>query len=129
MILNLTQHQASPDQIKVGVCDIPLTGEENEVRERLHELLTFEELPTAREIGARAEEICFIASLFAKKGEQVMIGGAPYLMGPLERNLRWHGFIPVYAFSKREVSEDPATGRKVSVFRHLGFIEAVPSPF
>jgi hypothetical protein len=55
-----------------------------------------------------------------------MIGGAPYLMGALEKALRECGFTPVYAFSKRESIDQPqpdGSVRKVAVFRHLGFVE------
>jgi hypothetical protein len=54
-----------------------------------------------------------------------MIGGAPYLMAPLESALRAHGITPVYAFSVREsvdqVQPDGSV-RKVAVFRHAGFV-------
>jgi hypothetical protein len=56
-----------------------------------------------------------------------MIGGAPYLMAPLERSLRSVGVYPVYAFSVRESVEQTApdgTVRKTNVFRHAGFVPA-----
>lgn len=61
-------------------------------------------------------------------GAKAMIGGAPYLMAPLERELMRRGVAPVYALSDR-VSEEQAqpdgTVRKVNVFKHVGFL-AVP---
>jgi hypothetical protein len=56
-----------------------------------------------------------------------MIGGAPFLMGPLETALRARGFSPVYAFSVREsVERTTATGavEKTATFRHAGFVTA-----
>ena len=53
---------------------------------------------------------------------KAMIGGAPFLMPTLERELRAVGIIPLYAFSKREAVEDPETGAKTSVFRHIGCV-------
>ena len=54
-----------------------------------------------------------------------MIGGAPFLMGPLERALISRGIFPAYAFSRREVVEKAtADGEvtKTAVFRHEGFV-------
>ncbi len=56
---------------------------------------------------------------------KAMIGGAPYLMAPLERHLARAGVRPMYAFSTREsVEQTGADGsvKKVSVFRHAGFV-------
>ena len=56
-----------------------------------------------------------------------MIGGAPYLMAPLEKELRGWGLVPVYAFSVRESTEvvqDDGSVRKVNTFRHAGWVEA-----
>jgi hypothetical protein len=52
MILNLTQHPATPEQIADGVCDLPA-----EARADLCRLLTVETLPTAQEIADRCEAI------------------------------------------------------------------------
>jgi hypothetical protein len=54
-----------------------------------------------------------------------MIGGAPYLMAPLEVALRAHGITPLYAFSVRESVEQTqpdGSVRKIAVFRHGGFV-------
>ena len=56
----------------------------------------------------------------------VMIGGAPFLMAALERELvdTW-GMRPVYAFSVRESVDSvqpDGTVRKTAIFRHGGFI-------
>lgn len=63
------------------------------------------------------------------RGYAVMIGGAPFLMGPLERALKELPYPPEwvgYAFSTREsVDEKQADGsvKKIAVFRHRGFVK------
>ncbi len=115
MILNLTQHPGIPEQ---GVFD--LTGDD---LARLKTLLTFEELPVTSEVEARADEIAVLATRLPV--DQAMIGGAPFLMAPLERALEKVGIKPLYAFSRREVVEEVLTDgnvRKTAIFRHLGFV-------
>ena len=117
MIINLTQHEATPEQVREGVVE---TRNKEEVRK----LLTFEELPTTEEIFRRARRLAEIA--LYEGAEAAMIGGAPYLMGPLEQELRGVGVIPVYSFTERRVVEESqpdGTVRKVAVFRHQGFVE------
>lgn len=66
---------------------------------------------------------------YAEEGaESAMIGGAPFLMAPLEGALRTRGVIPLYAFSVRESVEEAlpdGSVRKTQVFRHAGFVPAV----
>lgn len=128
MIINLTQHTATPEQIAEGVVDLRGDG-----LFALRDALTFDSLPTAEEIHRRAE---YIADLAVHNGlgeeddpfpDAAMIGGAPYLMGPLAAELRRHGIRPLFAFSVRETEEQPqpdGSVRKVAVFRHVGFVEA-----
>jgi hypothetical protein len=143
-ILNLTQHTATPEQIAAGVTFGELSPEQiMEIRS----LLSFETLPSSSEVAQRAQQIAKIAScaIWREKSalpyaqewageplhteancfEYAMIGGAPYLMAPLESALRAHGITPVYAFSVREsvdqVQPDGSV-RKVAVFRHAGFV-------
>ena len=124
MILNLTQHPASPEQLEAGVVDL-----EGVDLEELKELLTFSELPGAGEPEARARAIAEIARRAAGnvgEDEEVfgMIGGAMWLMAPLETALAHAGIAPVYAFSIRESVETTAPDgavRKTTVFRHRGF--------
>jgi hypothetical protein len=139
MILNLTQHPAGPDQVAVGV--VNLTGARLTF---LRECLTFDSLPTPGGIENAANEIADTAAsamdgrtpdqeeegvdLFVAPGSQAMIGGAPYLMAPLERALREWGIEPLYAFSVRETEEQTqpdGSVRKTNVFRHAGFVPAV----
>jgi hypothetical protein len=130
MILNLTQHNTTDEQAA------QLVVAPRMCKDKIRELLTFEEIPTKEEIEVRAKELAEIAveeaSFYAGDTDnmiwitRVMIGGAPYLMGPLEKALRERGFTPVYAFSKRESIDQPqpdGSVRKVAVFRHLGFVE------
>lgn len=129
MIINLTQHPATPEQREAGVVDIP-TAE----RDQLLKLLTFDALPSREKIAARA---AVIAELAAQNGlggddgddplpEAAMIGGAPYLMSALEAALAAVGIKPIYAFSVRESVEKTqpdGTVLKTSVFNHAGFVK------
>jgi len=130
MILNLTQHVTTPEQ------EAQLVVEPRMCKTEIKKLLTFEEIPTKEEIEARAEKLAEIAvseaSMYAGETDnkiwitRVMLGGAPYLMGALEKAVRECGFTPVYAFSKRESEEIPqpdGSVKKIAVFRHLGFVE------
>ena len=127
-ILNLTQHPATPEQVAAGVV-------EPRNKSAVQSALTFNTLPTREEVSARAEELAAIAaSEVNNEGEtesgeypRVMVGGAPFLMGPLEAALRAIYLTPVYAFSVRESRETVKPGgavEKVAVFRHAGFVAA-----
>lgn len=128
MILNLTQHAATPDQAAAGVVDLP-TAEQDMLRS----LLTFDDLPTAQEIADRAHDIAELAcynGLGTEDGDdplilQAMIGGAPYLMAELEKALKARYITPVYSFSRRESAEEVQPDGSVlkrNAFRHLGFV-------
>lgn len=120
-IYNLTQHQATPEQIAQGVIDL-----EPEDREMLRQALTFEEIPSKDDMAERAG---FIADqLVYWDAEAVMLGGAPYFMSFLEKVLREkHSKLAIlYAFSKRESVDAPqpdGSVRKMAVFKHIGFVE------
>ena len=131
MIINLTQHPATADQITAGVVDLP-----SEAREALIALLTFASLPDAGEIRGRAHDIAELACFNGLGGDdgddpfpsQAMIGGALWLMAPLSEELRQRSISPVFAFSVRDTEEmtQPDGGiRKTAVFRHAGFVPAV----
>ena len=128
MILNLTQHPASPEQIAVGVVDLPA-----QVAESVRALLTVDALPTRQEIEARCADIAQHACWNHLGGDdgddphpsQAMIGGAPWMMRALEDALADYGIKPVYAFSVRqsiEQSQPDGSVRKINVFRHAGFV-------
>lgn len=117
-ILNLTQHKATEEQIVAGVV-------EPRQKSEVQAILTFDDLPSREEIAARAERLAEIAD--EEGAVAAMIGGAPYLMGPLEAALRHKMIIPYYAFSRRESIEEPTPDggvRKTTVFRHVGFVVA-----
>ncbi len=126
LILNLTQHASTPEQ---GVTDLG-----GDLLVTLRKALTFDALPTMGDILDRAAIVAELACLArqaaaVKDGQTVyaMIGGAPYLMAPLERELHMVGITPVYAFSTRESTEQTqpdGSVRKVNVFRHAGFVPA-----
>jgi hypothetical protein len=125
IIINATQHVANEEQHAVGVWDLP-----ESTRKSLSQMITFEDIPSLKEIEERAEKV--VALLRVAQGgrflpkQQVMIGGAPYFMAPLERALRNSGACPIYAFSKRESVDEPQKDgsiKKVAVFRHSGFVE------
>lgn len=118
--LNLTQHAATPEQVAAGVVDL-----EGIEATALRRLLTFKHMPDREEVLAAAEAIAAIAKAHGAK--TAMIGGAPFLMGPLEIELKLAGIAPLYAFSRREsVDETLPDGsvRKTAVFRHEGFVPA-----
>jgi hypothetical protein len=119
-ILNLTQHPATPEQLAAGVVD--LTGADLGT---LKGLLTFDSIPERTAIMRRARHIAALADLH--EAEAAMIGGAPWLMGPLESELSDHSILPMYAFSVRETEEVPqpdGSVKKVATFRHAGFVES-----
>lgn len=120
MILNLTQHPASAEQISAGVVDLDPVA-----RSQLGRLLTVESLPSRREVEARCADIAQLAALHEPVALQAMIGGAPWMMRALENALIDQGFEPLYAFSVRESTEQvqpDGSTRKVNVFRHAGFV-------
>ncbi len=120
MCVNLTQHKATPEQIAAGVTDLP-----DVVREHLIKVLTFDELPSRKLIKLHAEEVAFLARPYVNRA--AMIGGAPFLMGPLTDALKALNITPVFAFSRRESVESvqpDGSVKKVAVFRHAGFVEA-----
>jgi hypothetical protein len=121
MILNLTQHQATPEQVAQGVVDLPA-----DERAVLIDRLTVDALPTRAEIVARCADIAALAATaFEGHPTAAMIGGAPWMMSALEGALINQGIQPVYAFSVRESAEQTqpdGSVRKVNVFRHVGFV-------
>ena len=123
MILNLTQHTATPEQTAQGVVDLPA-----DLRIELSRLLTVDDLPTQGELAVRCEAIAgLIHQTEADEAPaSVLIGGAPWMMGPLVAALHAAGVVQcLAAFSKREsveVAQADGTVRKTAVFRHVGFL-------
>lgn len=123
-ILNLTQHVATEEQILAGVCGLGSDTVE------LKKLLTFTSLPSKEEVEDRALSIARLAEeVQSSLGETcgAMIGGAPYLMGPLAEALKSHGITPLFSFTERRSVERALPNgevEKTSVFLHVGFVEA-----
>ena len=121
MILNLTQHKATAEQVAACVVDVATEDSASLVC-----ALTFEVLPTALEILERAEYIGALATDYGHS--QAMIGGALWLMAPLAAELRARGIEPLFAFSVRESAETvqpDGSVRKTMIFRHAGFVPAI----
>ena len=117
MIMNLTQHLATPEQVKAGVIDLCPRK-----REALTKLLTFDNIPTVYEMDLVCQTITDIA--VNAKHAAAMIGGAPALMELLAQYLRNADIRPCYAFSARvstEVTQPDGTVKKVSEFKHIGW--------
>lgn len=118
--LNLTIHPATPDQIAAGVVELS----DAQDRKTVTDWLTFNHAPHPEETQLAAMKIAVIA-FEATDAERAMIGGALWLMGPLEKALRLVGIEPVYAFSIRtSVEETMPDGSvvKKNVFKHLDFV-------
>jgi hypothetical protein len=112
VIINLTQHAASAEQVEDGVVE-PTN------KAAVQSAITFDAIPTVEEMAQRAG---FLANIAKESGaKKAMIGGAPFFMSALERALIGSGITPVYAFSIRESVEKD--GVKTSVFKHAGFVE------
>lgn len=138
IIINLTQHKATLDQRTDSVIDPKYT-----YRSRLYSQLNFESIPAQRDLEIRAAVIVQIAldvladispgniddcNERARYKQAVMIAGAPYLMPHLATALQAANFLPLFAFTERESTEREQDGvvKKTSIFRHLGFVPAIP---
>ena len=99
VIVNLTQHLATPEQIAQGVVEL-----DPEDRAECARLLTFDSLPMAEDLWIAADQLVELVkcSPISEPGCWVMIGGAPFFMESLATLLRRGGYCPVYAFSRRE---------------------------
>lgn len=116
-ILNLTQHNATKDQLEAGV--VEMTPED---KTTLVALLNFATIPTTFDIIDRADKITALAKKY--DASKVMIGGAPFFMSMLEKTLVMNNITPMYAFSERKSIEIEKDGEvtKTSVFAHVGFV-------
>lgn len=118
MILNLTQHYATVEQVNAGVI-------EPEDKDLVKDILEFKTIPTKTDMVWRAIDL---VNLVKKSGcTKVMIGGAPFFMCTLEAYLIDNDILPMYAFSERVSSEEvlpDGSIKKVSSFKHVGFINA-----
>lgn len=120
MILNLTQHKATAEQKAAGVEDV------HDIDFKwVQKALTFKHLPDEEDINHCVVELLDIAAEY--NIDTVMIGGAPWLMARLQKELQEQGHRVVYAFSQRESVEtqnEDGEVVKTSVFKHIGFVQA-----
>lgn len=123
-ILNLTQHEATKEQLDAGVINLtPAKAAE------ARRLLTFHDLPSERLVRDRGEKLAILAKKEFESGD-VMIAGAPFLMPYLAVSLMWRNLNPVYAYSKRQSIEKilpDGTVQKSSFFKHSGFVRFICS--
>ncbi len=126
IIINLTQHNATQDQLEAGVRELPA-----ELKAKAVEALTFDNIPSTGDIINRARELTWVvqaATTDIPRGDAVgvMIGGAPYLMGHLEDILQEEGFTPLYSFTRRETVEEKledGSVKKTAIFKHVGWVD------
>ena len=123
-IVNLTQHAASKEQEQLGVFDLPVR-----FHKELTQLLTFETCPTFEQVKQRAWDIALLCESYGDYSDQniqfAMIGGVPFLMSSLEKELFDIGVTPMYAFSERRSTErmnSEGQIEKVSQFFHAGWV-------
>jgi hypothetical protein len=117
-MLNLTQHQGTKEQVADGLLEPSA-----ETKRMVQELLTFNFPPSRQQILISAKLLTQIAK---ESGcEYALIGGASYLMAPLEKELRFARIVPVYSFTERVSSESLVDGKviKTNSFVHIQWIE------
>jgi hypothetical protein len=117
MILNLTQHTATAEQVAAGVVSSMYPS-------AVKALLDFQTLPSVADVWQRAVQLAKLAK--ASGCDRAMIGGAPFLMRELEFQLKAVGVSPLYAFSVREsveTTQPDGSVMKTAVFRHVGFYD------
>ena len=122
--VNLTQHTLTEDQVKFwtwagfGEDDIQVYPDPF-----VKEKLTFEKLPSMAEVREAALALADYAR--SQAATNVMIGGAPYLMRPLEEELENLDITYHYAFTERKTTEkvnEDGTVEKTSIFVFAGWI-------
>ena len=139
LIINLTQHSMTEEQYKYNNEDLleikfkPYNGTSVGSPDYIKRLLNFDTIPSKKEIMDRAVALAAYASGLLNQAKNdddklfALIGGAPYLMGPLEEMLKNEGIQPLYAYSQRESVEKvnpDGSVTKTCVFKHAGYIEA-----
>ncbi|MDO5481151.1 MAG: hypothetical protein Q4F60_02285 [Candidatus Saccharibacteria bacterium] len=120
-ILNLTQYEATTDQLEAGVIE-PDFG-----KEFIKELLTFEQHPTETEIRNRARRLAATALDISRgKRGKVMIDSASCLTPALIVELKKMGFTPLFSVTRRrteKVVQSDGSVRKLAVLRHIGWVQ------
>ena len=128
VIINLTQHLATPDQASAGLIDMP---EDGGFRAALNEALSFNHQPDQEELLRRARRVVgimadYAGGMTALQGRKVMLGGFSALMHPLQAACLKAGMQVGYAYpgSCECVDQLQPDGSvlKMAIFRHGGFI-------
>lgn len=120
-LVNLTQHEltnSQRDSFPGLILDLGQMTTSN-----LSDALTFKTPPTLEEIEERAQNLAVRALLSG--ASHALIGGAPYLMGALEIELKKAGVIPIYSFSERKSVEQTSPEgvvTKTNVFEHVAWV-------
>ena len=121
MILNLTQHNATADQINVGINDLTV-----DFQTALKGLLTFPTQYTRADLEYRALQIHELVRDFCGTSKEVlegvMIGGMPSFMPVLESVLISKGIKVGYACTERKSVDKEVDNKiiKTAVFVHAG---------
>ena len=121
MILNLTQHNATADQINVGINDLPV-----DFQTTLKGLLTFPTQYTRDDLEYRSLQIHELVRDFCGTSKEVlegvMIGGMPSFMPVLESVLISKGIKVGYACTERKSVDKKVDDKiiKTAVFVHAG---------
>lgn len=124
IVINITQHAATKDQmddLESKFKEIALLNPEGDM---FKADLTFANLPSSEELVKRAKKIA--NDSFILGASYAIVGGAPYFMAILEKELFRLNIVPLYSFSERISREIEENGvvKKINVFKHTGFIEA-----
>ena len=121
MILNLTQHNATKDQINAGIVDLPA-----EFKTALVGAITFPATYTKSDLERKARQVLEVVRDYhgseVAKTASVMIGGMPSFMPVLERVLSEYGIKVGYACTERKSVDKEVDGKiiKTAVFVHAG---------
>ena len=120
-ILNLTQHNATADQLAAGIIDLPV-----DFQIVLKDLLTFPTQYTRDDLEYRALQIHELVRDFCGTSKEVlegvMIGGMPSFMPVLESVLISKGIKVGYACTERQSDDKEVDGKvvKTAIFVHAG---------
>ena len=122
-VVNLTMNEATSSQRDAGVMSRTLEDAHFIIRH-----LQFNKMPSAQELKVRAKVLANRAnSMIGNRAERAaMIDGPPFLMGPLERELKEINITPLYSFGRYEtinVTSEEGNTQEINTFHYLGFIE------
>lgn len=90
-------------------------------KEKVLSLLTFDAIPTKKEIRERAISLAIIAK--ESGADEAVINGTPYLMSSLEIELKRVGVTPVYSICTRKLVDINPDGFYTYRHNFLGFLK------